>query len=94
MLFLTSIAVVPYIHIFIEPFVAGKIKCAFFPSNSKHMYMKMYCVSAETGQAARNVTNHTIRVKQTDESLKLARRIPGARSNQGYEPLKYSNTSA
>ena len=60
------------IHAFIEPFVVG----AFFPLNSKHMYITIYCISAlESG------------VNQTAEPLKLTHRTPGVRSNAGYEPL-------
>ena len=47
----------------------------------------MYCISAQTRQAERDVTNHTSGAKQTTEPLKLIHRAPGVQSNPGQEPL-------
>ena len=53
------------------------------------MYITTYFVSAETGQADCDVTNHTSGVKKTTAPLKLIHRAPGAQSNPGEEPLIY-----
>ena len=65
---------------FIEPFEIGKIECAVC-SNLEHMYISICCGSAQTGQAERDVTDHTSGVNQTTEPLKLTHKVPGARSN-------------
>ena len=45
---------------------------SFFSANSKHMYINVYCISAQTCV-----------VNQTGEPLKLTHRTPGLRSNPG-----------
>ena len=54
------------IHAFIEPFIV------FFFSNSKHMYITIYCIRAQTSG-----------VNQTAELLKLTHQTPGVRWNPG-----------
>ena len=49
----------------------------------------MYCITAETGHANRDVTNHTSGVNQSTEPLKLIHQAPGAQWNPGEEPLVY-----
>ena len=57
--FLEALNPTSSIHAFIEHFVVGKISCAVFSSNSLHMHITVYCISAQTDQAERWVTNHT-----------------------------------
>ena len=71
------------IRAFNGPFVVGKIKCVVFSSNSKHVYITIYCISAQTGQAERDVMNHTSGMNQTAEPLKLTHRTSGTRPNRG-----------
>ena len=41
-----------------------------FSVNLKHMFITIYCVSAQAGYAERDITNHTNGVNQTAQPLK------------------------
>ena len=55
----------------------------FSSSNSKLVYISTYCISAQTDQAERDITNHASGGNQITESLILAQQAPKARKTPG-----------
>jgi len=59
----------------------------FVSSNSKHMYIAIWCIDVQAGQAGSEVMNHTIGLNKAAEPPKLTHVAPGAWSNSGLESL-------
>ena len=55
------------IHVFIKPFIVGKIQCAFLFTFKAYVF----CISTQSGQAERDVTHRTRWVNETAQPMKL-----------------------